>query len=101
MDQRSAGGEAIPLLGRPAVTSLGPAKLVLRYDLPLIPARVERLRGARFAVTVHQPILPAPSLGGGEAARRMTEQVNELFGAWIRAAPEQWLCVRRRWPHRR
>ena len=31
-------------------------------------------------------------------ARRLTGRVNDLFAGWIRANPEQWLCVKRRWP---
>jgi KDO2-lipid IV(A) lauroyltransferase len=28
----------------------------------------------------------------------MTRQLNEVFERWIRQAPEQWLCLKRRWP---
>ena len=31
----------------------------------------------------------------------MTAQVNALFARWIAAAPDQWLCVKRRWPRPR
>jgi lauroyl/myristoyl acyltransferase len=31
----------------------------------------------------------------------MTAAVNARFAAWIAAAPDQWLCVRRRWPRQR
>ena len=31
----------------------------------------------------------------------MTAQINTLFARWITAAPDQWLCVKRRWPRPR
>ena len=39
-----------------------------------------------------------PGLDPEAAALGMTAQVNDLFARWIAAAPEQWLCVKRRWP---
>jgi KDO2-lipid IV(A) lauroyltransferase len=58
MDQRYDRGIKVPFFGLPATTTLVPARLALRLGLPLVPARVQRLRGARFAVLVHRPIEP-------------------------------------------
>jgi KDO2-lipid IV(A) lauroyltransferase len=101
MDQRHDRGEKVPFFGLPAPTTLVPARLALRLGLPLIPARVQRLEGARFVVTVHRPVRPEPGLDEDAAARRMTEAVNGLFARWITAAPDQWLCAKRRWPRRK
>jgi KDO2-lipid IV(A) lauroyltransferase len=98
VDQRYDSGEEIPFLGLPAATSVTPARLALRLGVPLVPVRMARLRGASFVITVHRPLHPEPGLPEGEAARRMTAAVNELFGHWIVETPEQWLCVKRRWP---
>ena len=101
MDQRYDGGEKVPFFGVPARTTLVPARLALRLQVPLIPARIERRDGARFLITVHRPIEPAPGLTPEAAVRDMTAQVNALFARWITAAPDQWLCVKRRWPRLR
>jgi hypothetical protein len=28
----------------------------------------------------------------------MTQVINDAFEAWIREYPEQWFCMKRRWP---
>ena len=98
MDQRYDLGRAVPFFGVPASTSLVPARLSLRLGAPLIPVRIERRGSARFVITVQRPIEPEPGLSEEDAALGMTTRVNELFARWISAAPEQWLCAKRRWP---
>jgi KDO2-lipid IV(A) lauroyltransferase len=51
VDQRCDGGEEVPFLDLPTATSGTPARLALRLGVPLVRARVERLRGASFAIT--------------------------------------------------
>ena len=102
MDQRDDDGELIPFFGIPAPTPTGPARLALRMGVPLVPVRVERLEGVRFRITLHPPVEPEPGCEGPrEASVRMTAAINRLFEEWIRACPEQWLCVKRRWPRQR
>lgn len=98
MDQRYDAGAMVPFFGRPARTTLVPARLALRLGARLIPARIERRGSARFVITVHRAIEPAAGLAAEAAAYDMTLQVNDLFARWIAAAPDQWLCVKRRWP---
>lgn len=97
MDQRFDGGVEVPFFGLPAITTLIPARLALKLNVPLIPARIERRAGARFVITVHRPLEIEPDQDPDGAALRLTARVNALFARWISAAPEQWLCVKRRW----
>ncbi len=102
MDQRDDDGEPIPFFGVPAPTTIGPARLALKTGVPLIPVRIERLEGVRFRFTVHPPVEPDPDCRSPRrAAVDMTVKLNALFEEWIRARPEQWLCVKRRWPRER
>lgn len=100
-DQRFDRGVKLPFFGQPAITTIAPARLALRLRVPLIPARIERRQGARFVITVHRPVEAPRSPDAEAAAADMTTRVNELFARWIAAAPDQWLCVKRRWPRRR
>lgn len=98
-DHRVDDGEPIPYFGVPALTTLTPAKLALRYDCELVPLRVERVGDARFRVSITDPIRPAdPAASPREQARQMTRDMNARFEEWIRAHPEQWVCTTRRWP---
>jgi len=99
VDQRFDEGELVPFFGRPAPTAVAPARLALRFGVPFVPVRVERLDGLHCRVTVDEPLEPATGLRDRrEAAFDLTARLNRLFEAWIRERPGQWLCAKRRWP---
>ncbi len=95
VDQKMNDGIEVPFFGRPAMTAPALAQLALRRNLPVIPVRCERLTGAAFRVTIHEPM---PYAVDGDVATLMG-QVNDLIEAWIRARPEQWLWPHNRWPN--
>jgi KDO2-lipid IV(A) lauroyltransferase len=97
-DQKLNDGIAVPFFGRPAMTAPALALLALRFDCEVLPARVERLAGARFRLTVFPP-LPLPRSGDRAAdIAALTAQVNATLETWIRERPEEWLWLHRRWP---
>ncbi len=98
VDQKFNDGIAVPFFGRAAMTAPAAAELALRFGCPLVAARVERLEGARFRLTVHPPLeLPNSGDRRADVAETM-RRINALFETWIRERPEQWLWVHRRWP---
>ena len=97
-DQKMNDGIQVPFFGRPAMTASALAARALRFDCDVLPARVERLDGARFRLTVFPP-LPLPRTGDSHAdAAALMAQVNAILERWIRDRPEQWFWVHRRWP---
>lgn len=99
VDTRDDDGVPIPFFGLDKLTTLAPARLAMRFGCELIPVRIERLGPARFRLTVHEPIRPDPALASDkERAVQMMAELNRLFERWIRARPEQWLCIKRAWP---
>lgn len=98
MDQKMNDGIAVPFFGRDAMTAPALAQFALRFECPVVPARVIRLGGARFRIEIEPPCL-AESTGDRHAdIFRFMTQVNARIEAWIREHPEQWLWVHRRWP---
>jgi KDO2-lipid IV(A) lauroyltransferase len=96
-DQKMNDGIPVPFFGRPAMTPSALAALALRFDCDVLPARVERLDGAHFRLTVFPP-LPLPRSGNSHAdAAALMAQVNAILKTWIRDRPEQWFWVHRRW----
>jgi len=96
-DQKYNEGVAAPLFGHDCMTADGPARLAIRFGVPLIPFTLRRLGGLRFRSTVHEPI--AIEYDKGEAAIPETvRRINAFMEARIREAPEQWFWVHRRWP---
>ncbi len=99
MDTRLDTGKLIPFFGRDALTNTSAAGLALRTGAALLPIRSERLPGGRFRVTVYDPITPDnPDTPPKELATELTARINGYFEAWIRDNPEQWICLKRRWP---
>ncbi len=99
VDTRLDGAEMIPLFGIEAPTNTTPARLALRNQCALIPVHVVRLPDYRYRICVDKPILPDnPAASPSEQAIDMTCQLNRKFEQWIREAPGQWICLKRRWP---
>lgn len=98
VDQKLNTGLAVPFFGRDAMTAPAIAELALRLDCPLVPARVDRLGGARFRVTVEEPFRLEKT--GDKAADVMAglRRINSVLETWIRARPDHWFWVHRRWP---
>jgi KDO2-lipid IV(A) lauroyltransferase len=92
VDQKMNDGIAVPFFGRDAMTAPALARFAQRYDCPAVPVRLERLGGARFRVS----FLPPLDTSGSEA--EVMARANRIIEDWIRARPEQWLWIHRRWP---
>lgn len=98
LDQKMNRGAPVPFFGRDAMTAMAAAEMAVRYRVPLIPSRIERLPGARFRLTVLPP-MALPESGDGRAdALALMRAVHALFEDWIRERPDHWLWLHRRWP---
>lgn len=99
MDTRPDTGKLIPFFGRNALTNTSAAGLALRTGSALVVARAERLPDARYRITVYDPLLsPIPDAPIKEQAVALTDMAHRYFEAWITEYPEQWICLKRRWP---
>jgi len=98
VDQKMNDGIPVRFFGRDAMTAPAAAQLALRFGIPIVPVRGERLEGARFRITVFPPVEP-PATGDRNADIRIVmERLNGMLESWVRERPEQWLWVHRRWP---
>ena len=98
-DLRLDGGKSIPFFGVNTPTNTTAARLALHHGCELLPLRAERLPDYRYRITVYRPIKPNdPSASADIQAEQMTRKQLGHFESWIREAPEQWLCIGRRWP---
>jgi KDO2-lipid IV(A) lauroyltransferase len=96
-DQKTNSGIAANFLGRPAMTTPMPGMCVLKYACQVFPMRVERLGGARFRVTVHEPLAFTPTGDRRADVLALTDALNATIEGWIRQRPEQWLWLHKRW----
>jgi KDO2-lipid IV(A) lauroyltransferase len=99
MDTRPDTGKLIPFFGMDALTNTSAAGLALRTGAALVVSRAERLPGARFRITVYDPLLnPIPDAPVKEQAAALTAIIHHHFEKWITEYPQQWVCLKRRWP---
>jgi KDO2-lipid IV(A) lauroyltransferase len=98
VDQKMNDGIEAEFFGQPAMTAPALAALALRFRCPVIPGYIDRLGPARLRLNVEPP-LPLPASGDRQAdIAALTRQVNATLERWIRARPEIWLWLHRRWP---
>lgn len=98
VDQKMNDGIAVPFFGRDAMTAPAIGRFAIKFGCPVVPVRVERLRGARFRVTFYPPLDYASSDDPHADTLELMTRVNALIESWIRERPGQWLWLHRRWP---
>lgn len=98
IDVKENKGVALPFFGRPAMTGTALATLALRFDALVFGVWTQRLGKDRFRITIERP-LEIRRTGNHEAdMRALMSAINARVEAWIRARPDQWLWLHRRWP---
>jgi len=98
VDQKMNDGIPVPFFGRDAMTAPALAELALRYDCPVVPARVRRLAGATFRLEIEPPLDFTPTGDKHADVAALMAMVNARLESWIRDTPEQWLWLHNRWP---
>ena len=97
-DQKFNQGIAVPFFGHDAMTAPGPTRMALKYDVPILPVSTERTGPAQFRVTFHDPIEVSRTGNLKEDIRATVENINAFVEARVRATPDQWFWMHRRWP---
>ena len=97
-DQKMSDGIPVRFFGIEAMTTPAPAQLALRFGCPLVAVRMERTGPGRFRMTAQGPLAPPGTGNRQEDVARLTAELNRILEGWIRAKPEDWLWLHRRWP---
>jgi KDO2-lipid IV(A) lauroyltransferase len=98
-DQKFNQGLALPFFGKPAHTAPGATRLALKVGTYLQPISVQRLPGARFRVTVHEPIVPEKTGDKSADIEAGVRRVNAFIEARVREHPADWFWTHKRWPN--
>lgn len=98
VDQKMNDGIAVPFFGHEAMTAPAVAQFALKYDLPIIPAYVVRKEGAYFEGVICPPLAFERTGDEKRDILAIMTAINRLLESWIRAHPEQWFWVHKRWP---
>jgi KDO2-lipid IV(A) lauroyltransferase len=98
VDQKLNDGIPVPFFGRQVMTAPALAELAFKFDCPVVPARVERIEGARFLLHVEPPMEFARTGDRTADVAAAMAQINAVIERWVRDTPEQWLWLHNRWP---
>ena len=91
IDQYYGDGAIVDFLGKPAPTALSVGEIALKFNALVIPIYARRLEnGLDFDVLVEAPVAHSD-------ATTMTRDLMDSLSAQVRARPEQWFWVHRRW----
>ena len=88
-----AGGELIDFMGRLASTATGPYRFAQKSGAWILPAFIHRVKGPYHELVVEPPM----AIKKGEDIIPYMQEYNRLLEKHIRAHPDQWLWMHKRW----
>lgn len=94
-DARRAG-VWIPFFGHPASTHRGPALFALRFQAPLFACAVRRLAGGHYEASL-EPVAVERTDNLEADVRALTAAWTERLESAVRADPEQYFWLHKRW----
>jgi KDO2-lipid IV(A) lauroyltransferase len=99
-DIKDVPGTFTPFFGRPAWTPTGAAMFSIRMSSPVVPGFIHRTPNGKHIAEFH-PSLPTPTDGSKEdKIEELTASATAMIEKQIRAHPEQWVWMHRRWRRR-
>ena len=97
MDQRVSEGQKVPFFNKPAFTTTIPAQLALKYNCKLVPIFLERIEGANFEMTIHEPYKIQRTGNDDQDTKNITLKINQIIEKMILKNPTQWIWSHNRW----
>jgi Kdo2-lipid IVA lauroyltransferase/acyltransferase len=99
IDQNVAASDGVfvDFFGRPAATTTVAAALAMKTGAALVPCHIETLPNGRYRITYEAPLRWSPAIDRKIEIARLTQELTARIEAWVRATPEQWLWMHRRW----
>jgi len=93
----TAGGLLVDFFGKAARTTPVAALLARHRDIPVVPGFSRRLPGGRHLMVFFPPLTMQKTGDPQADILRHLQLQNRAVEAWVRACPEQWLWLHRRW----
>ena len=93
IDQRVSEGTFSNFFKKPALTTTIPAQLVKKFNIPIIPVYIERIKGISFRVEIDEPIIFSKDI----TIKQITDELNFILEKMILRKPGQWIWSHNRW----
>ena len=93
IDQRVSEGILSPLFNERALTTTIPAQLAKRFNIPIVPVYIERIKGLKFKIIISKPL----SFSQDTSQQEITDTLNKILEKFILNKPENWIWSHNRW----
>ncbi len=93
IDQRVSEGILSNFFNNEALTTTIPAQLVKKFNIPIIPIYIERIKDLDFKITIKDPI----HFTKDTPIQKITNELNKILEKMILKKPEQWIWSHNRW----
>ena len=93
IDQRVSEGLLSPFFKQKAFTTTIPAQLVKKFNIPVVPVYIERIKDINFKITIKNPIFFSKE----KSVENITNELNLELEKLILKKPEQWIWSHNRW----
>ncbi|MDC3099433.1 lysophospholipid acyltransferase family protein, partial [Candidatus Pelagibacter sp.] len=93
IDQRVSEGVLCNLFNQDALTTTIPAQLVKKFNIPVVPVYIERIKDLNFKISINNPI----NFSKEESVKNITLKLNQILEKMILKKPEQWIWSHNRW----
>ena len=93
IDQRVSEGILSDFFNEKALTTTIPAQLVKKFNMPIVPVRIERIEDIKFKIIISNEINFAEST----SVQEITDKLNKILENMVLKKPEQWIWTHNRW----
>ena len=93
IDQRVSEGILSNFFNKEALTTTIPAQLVKKFNIPIVPIYIERIKGIKFKITINKPI----NFSKETTIKNITDELNNILEKMIITKPEYWIWSHNRW----
>ena len=93
IDQRVSEGEKINFFNKVARTTTLPAQLAKKYNIPIVPVFIKRMKDNNFNLEFYDAIFPSKFKDKIE----LSIKLNTVLEKMIHKNPEQWIWTHDRW----
>ena len=93
IDQRVSEGEKINFFKKDALTTTLPAQLAKKYNIPIVPVFIKRMKDNNFNLEFYDAIFPSKFKDKIE----LSIKLNTVLEKMIIKNPEQWIWTHDRW----
>ncbi len=93
IDQRVSEGILSNFFNEKALTTTIPAQLVKKFNIPVVPVYIERVKDINFKIIINDPI----KFSENDTVESITEKLNLTLEKMIIKKPGQWIWSHNRW----